>query len=349
MKITLDVDRLFREGLLSEDERRRLIELSGRETGSLALGGLIGFGVIAVSSGLALLFPSAVTVISLGLAMLGVGVGVGVGGAKTRTNKAISSIMLAVGAMTFSGGVLNIYGFDPAVYIGLAILFAIVAICANSGILMAISPLYVFIALGSWFGYGFAVYSLGVSYPLTSIILFSTMAFCAWWFREGLGDEGQRLAVVFARTCLLLVNLAFWMGSLWGGGDDNSISISPMMFGLMWALALISTGLWAAGNNLRWTVNLCITFGAIHFYTQFFTFLVASPLTLVFSGCLALVIAVVIVKVNKSMDENDSVRRNDEAEDLIDDRQSEEGIGNSKPLFTLPIVQRPRRSGRILP
>ena len=338
MKITLDADRLLKEGLLSEEEYRRLNDLSGKETGSLALGALIAFGVIAVASGLVLLFPSSATVIVVGLAMIITGMSQA--GSETKTRRALSSIMLAMGALTFSGGLLSLAGLYPIVFVFLAGLFAVLSFFANSGLLAALSPIYVFFALGSWFGYTFAMYTLSISYPLVSVIMFSSLAFGAWYFREYLPPESRRLAVIFARTCLLLVNLAFWVGSIWGGELSVTSGLTPMAFGALWALALVGTALWAASRNLRWTVNLCITFGAIHFYTQYFTFLVSSPLTLIFAGCLALVIALVVVKVNKGMSPGSPSDFGTDS-DVAPTRVS--------PPFALPVVRLSRRTEGLLP
>lgn len=338
MKITLDADRLLKEGLLSEEEYHRLSSLSGKETGSLALGGLIAFGVIAVASGLVLLFPSSATVVAVGLAMIIAGVSFS--GSETKTKRALSSIMLALGALTFSGGSLSLIGPHPSLFIFLAVLFAVLSFFSNSSLLASLSPIYVFFALGSWFGYGFALYTLSISYPLISVVLFSSLALGSWHFREHLPHESQHLAVVFARTCLLLVNLAFWVGSLWGAEPSVASGLSPITFGALWVLALVGTAIWAASRNLRWTVNLCITFGAVHFYTQYFTFLSSSPLTLIFAGCLALVIAVIIVRVNKGMGPG---RPPDCSTD------SPPSPTNPSPSFTLPVVQLSRRAEGLLP
>ena len=120
-------------------------------------------------------------------------------------------------------------------------------------------------------------------------------------------SDYQRLAIIFARTCLFLVNLGFWVGSLWGDSlwrerdvwDFNSGTVVPSsVFTAGWAAALIVTGVWAVRVNRRWVVNLLAVFGAIHFYTQYFEWLGASPSTILGSGLAALGIAVAIVRYN---------------------------------------------------
>ena len=71
---------------------------------------------------------------------------------------------------------------------------------------------------------------------------------------------------------------------------------------MAWAITLIGTGIWAARQNRRWAVNALSVFGAIHFYTQYFENLGASPSTLLIAGIIALSIAVAIARYNRSID-----------------------------------------------
>jgi iron complex transport system permease protein len=107
-----------------------------------------------------------------------------------------------------------------------------------------------------------------------------------------------------------LVNFGFWVGSLWGDslwyqGNDwsfgNGLVIPCWFFVMGWAVALVSTGLWATGQNRRWVVDTLSVFGAIHFFTQYFERLGASPGTLLVAGIIALGIAVAIAKHNRSL------------------------------------------------
>src|SRR5262249_47485748 len=108
--------------------------------------------------------------------------------------------------------------------------------------------------------------------------------------------------------CLFLVNLGFWIGSLWGdaiwqrreawdlhGGRD----VPDWIFVAAWAIAIIATGVWGLRRNRRWVVNLMAVFGSIHFYTQYFERLGASPGTLFASGIVALVIAMLLARYNR--------------------------------------------------
>ena len=97
----------------------------------------------------------------------------------------------------------------------------------------------------------------------------------------------MRVTIIFSRACIFIVNLAFWIGSLWG--DEKGIfAISDLAFAIGWAVALIAVGGWAASKDKRWVVNTAAVFGSIHFYTQWFERLGATPGSLVTAGIIAL-------------------------------------------------------------
>jgi iron complex transport system permease protein len=96
------------------------------------------------------------------------------------------------------------------------------------------------------------------------------------------------------------------VGSLWGdsfGPKRYSGSYHPDVpagvFAMVWAIALIMTGTWAARENRRWVVNLVAVFGAIHFYTQYFETLGASPGSIIAAGLAAIAIAMALLKYNR--------------------------------------------------
>lgn len=73
---------------------------------------------------------------------------------------------------------------------------------------------------------------------------------------------------------------------------------------MLWALALLATAIWSWKASRRWVLNTVATFGGIHFYTQWFENLGASPGTVLVAGFLALGFAVALRSVNASMKEN---------------------------------------------
>jgi len=53
--------------------------------------------------------------------------------------------------------------------------------------------------------------------------------------------------------------------------------------------------------NRRWLVNIAAAFGAIHFYTQWFERLGATPLSVLLGGVLMLLVAYALWMFNKRM------------------------------------------------
>jgi len=65
VKITLDLSKLVEQGQLSPVEAVRLCGLAAKDTGSLAINLLVGFGVVAVSAGALALVPRPETALIL--------------------------------------------------------------------------------------------------------------------------------------------------------------------------------------------------------------------------------------------------------------------------------------------
>ena len=95
----------------------------------------------------------------------------------------------------------------------------------------------------------------------------------------------------------MLVNLGFWVGSLWG-----DIWLEPAyFFSIIWALAILGTGFWAWKANRVWLINVLGVFGSIHFYTQWFEILGAQPLSLLMGGVIAVGIAILFKRFNNNL------------------------------------------------
>ena len=119
------------------------------------------------------------------------------------------------------------------------------------------------------------------------------------------------------------MNFGFWVGSLWG---DNPLEawiapdvmsyrkeawdalqawkaqaffISRDVFSVVWALALAGVGAWGAMHSRRGAVNMAATFGGIHFYTQWFERLRATPEMVIAAGIIAVAIAFALWRYNQ--------------------------------------------------
>ena len=319
VKITLDLSRLLQEGQITREEHDRLARLGRRDTGSLLVNALIGFGVVAVSAGGIALLPSVLTAIPLGLALMALGAWLVLSGRNRWSVLAtililVAALLLGSSILLLSGGqtILSADGTETAspllgiqtAYLLVAALFTGAAVLAGSGLLIALAVLLLSAALGSGAAYGHAFYALGVEQPLATVLAFSALAIAAHAGARHLRAARERLANVAARTALLLVNLGFWVGSLWG--DDASWirqslgrPVSAEAFSIGWALTLLGATIWAGRTNRRWVLNLASVFGGIHFYTQWFERLGATPVSLLGGGVIMLVFAIGLWRLNE--------------------------------------------------
>jgi hypothetical protein len=73
------------------------------------------------------------------------------------------------------------------------------------------------------------------------------------------------------------------------------------VFNIGWAIGLLAVGYWAAKDGRRFVVNTTTVFGSIHFYTQWFEKLGASPGSLLTAGLIALAILYGLREYNKNV------------------------------------------------
>jgi iron complex transport system permease protein len=306
MKVTLDIDKLLQEGRITSAEYGRLKDFATGDTGSLALNLLLGFGVIATAAGALVLLHSAQASLVLG-ALIGAA-GIMLTAQSPRTWGVLGSTLLLVGALLAGGAILALTDGRSSGFLAVTALFLVTGISARSGLLVALATLALAHTVGAATGYSHAMYMLVIQQPALTVVLFTLLAWAAYRFSLTWKPEFQRLALISARTSLLLVNFGFWIGSLWGDSPGRSRAgwagsnqvIPDWAFGIAWAVALIGAGVWAARENRRWVVNLVAVFGAIHFYTQYFERLGASPGTVLAAGLVAIGIALALVRYNRA-------------------------------------------------
>jgi hypothetical protein len=313
MKITLDISKLVEAGKLTRDEADRLTALAAQDTGSLGVNILIGFGVVAIAAGLMALVPTPLTAMILGLAIL-------LGGCVIALNRVqqwslLGQICSIIGALMFGGGVIAYGTGSLASMLIVTAAFALAAVVVRSSLLMALAVLAASACLGARTGYGHAVYSLAIFEPALTVLLFSALALIAYEVSKRLPTDYERLAITAARTSLLLINFGFWVGSLWGDrlillrsmpANDamaefmtRTAIIPAAAFTIVWAVVLLGAGIWAMQVNRRWLVNLVAVFAGIHFYTQWFEHLGATPLSVLVGGLVMLAVAVALWKVRQ--------------------------------------------------
>ena len=307
MKIVLDIDKLLADGQITAKEYDRLKGFSLKETGSLAFNILIGFGVIATAVGALALLPSSLTAIALGILLAGSGILLSVNLAEEWG--LLGSILLLVGTVTAAGGVIALTEGGVVGFLVVTVLCAVAAVFAKSALLSIMATLALSATVGAMTAYGHGTYMLAIRQPTVTVAFFTILALATYHLSKRLPPDYERIAIAFSRTSLFMVNLGFWVGSLWGDSlwnqRDNwnfrsGAVIPDWIFVVGWAVGLIATGIWAARANRRWVVNLLSVFGAIHFYTQYFERLGASPGSILVAGLTSIVIAFGIVWYNKS-------------------------------------------------
>ena len=317
MKITLDLTDLVATGKLTEAEAERLRGFAARDTGSLGINILVGFGVVAVALGAGALVPSPLTAVALGAVMFAFGFAVMSQAGKTW--ELLAQICIVIGTLGFCGGLVVLENGSLGITMAIAVILAAAAVLARSGLLIAAAVLVVGACLGSSSDYSHAMYSLTVEEPTLTIVTFGLIALAGYIVSLRVAPHYERLALIGARTAILMLNFGFWIGSLWGDhltrlrsaihSDPTLLHnysgpalIPAWLFSLGWALVLAGAGAWAVKVNRRWVVNVVAVFGAIHFYTQWFEKLGANPATVLLAGLLMLAIAFGLWTFNRHAD-----------------------------------------------
>ncbi|AVO45013.1 hypothetical protein [Phreatobacter cathodiphilus] len=307
MKITLDIGKLVEQGRLTPEEAARLQTLAAETTGSLAMNMLIGFGVVAVALGVMGLVPEPMVAVVLGAILGGVGLGFLLKGEQAWS--VLAQIVVLAGALLLAGGVMFLTKGSVPALLAVTAIFAGAGIAARSGLLVALAVLALSATIGARTGYMHATYFLAIRQPAMTVLMFSGLAIAAYQASKVVRADLSRLAIIAARTALLLVNFGFWIGSLWGDRltwfvEPASTSryapvIPAFAFSVAWLVAIVGAGIWAARANRPWVLNLAAVFGAIHFYTQWFEKLGATPFTVLVAGITTLALAVGIWKYNQ--------------------------------------------------
>lgn len=300
MKITLDIDSLLAENQINQTEYDKLKMLAAESTGSLAFNILIGFGVIAVSGAALALVPSFYTAMIIGAIVLCSGL------ALLKFSdvqwKLLSQICILIGALMFGMGIVGADEGKQRSFFLLSMVYAISAVFAQSSLLVVLAVLAIGPVFGASTGYADAMYMIGIYEPFLTVVVFTLLGLVLFYLSTYLKPAFAHLAIIASRTCVFMVNMGFWIGSLWGDSYKNiAVAHSDIAFSIVWAIALIAAGVWAWHINRRWLLNVVAIFAGIHFYTQWFEHLGATPGTVLLAGVLALGFALVLKHVNTKM------------------------------------------------
>lgn len=285
MKVTLDLTDLVSRGEITKDEADRLAKLGARDTGSLGSNILLGFGTVAVALGGGFLFPTAQSVIVIGAILFVIGLGLII---NKQTRWALfAQICVTIGALGIVGGVSFLSDGNIYVNLALAAGLAGAAFAAPSALLGTLAVLQFSIALGAGTAYWHGGYFTWVEQPTLTIAVLAVMAIGLTFVATRLPSVYERVALIMARTGVLVINLAFLVGSIFGDQQfDLGTDTERLIFSASWAVLLIGVGLWGVLSNRRWVVNAAAVFGAIHFYTQWFEYLGPNPFSVLGGGIL---------------------------------------------------------------
>ena len=285
MKVTLDLTDLVSRGEITKDEADRLAKLGARDTGSLGSNILLGFGTVAVALGGGFLFPTAQSVIVIGAILFVIGLGLIIN--KLVRWALFAQICITIGALGIVGGISFLSDGNMYVNLALAAGLAGAAFAAPSALLGSLAVLQFSIALGAGTAYWHGGYFTWVEQPTLTIAVLAVMAIALTYVATRLPTAYERVALIMARTGVLIINLAFLIGSIFGDQKiDWDVDTERLAYSAVWAVLLIGVGLWGVMSNRRWVVNAAAVFGAIHFYTQWFEYLGPNPFSVLGGGIL---------------------------------------------------------------
>ncbi|MGE6698654.1 hypothetical protein ACQKH5_13240 [Hyphomonas sp. NPDC076900] len=301
--IRLDLSALQATAQITPEEAARLTALALPDRrGSLAVNLLLIFGAIAVSVAAIALVPNAATGLLLALGALAGAEGL----RRLMTGESFTLLGTALALM----GTLGLAGWvgwefrethptQPALLI--TFLLTAGAIWYRSAFLAALAVVALGAVFGSGTGYWHASYALFVEEPTLTIAVFGLLTAGLYRLRGHVPESWSNLITVAARTSLILVHFAFWVGSLWGdvlGGarwayEDTAqpvFGLAPWIFAIGWAALSLTLAFMARRGGFL-SVS-AVVFLAIHGYTQYFETFGAEPLSLLIAGLVLVGLAI---------------------------------------------------------
>ncbi|MEL6204687.1 MAG: hypothetical protein AAFR47_05180 [Pseudomonadota bacterium] len=242
------------------------------------------------------------------------------------TLRFLAGWIVVLGAAVHLGGVLYGLGETLPPWLIWHYAFAVVLGCGlalDVRVLTGLSLVPLAGALTSRTFYSHASYSVAIYEVTLTLVQMALVAGVAWWIAARQSERVAGHLRLLALICVIWGNMALWIGSLWGDvvgetlwgpmtsafrADDGvvdyeawraaqdaweagALSISPDVFSALWAVALVGVGLWSALTARRGLFNVAATFGAIHFYTQYFERLGTSPGAFIVAGLVAIAAA----------------------------------------------------------
>ncbi|MDF1715791.1 MAG: hypothetical protein P1U75_03810 [Antarcticimicrobium sp.] len=311
--------------LLRAPETYRLLSNATAVIGAVLLvGGAVGWGVQASgSAGIA--------------AVLGLPIGLGAYAVWRRGPgrlRFLAGWLTCLGVAAHLTGMLSeplgafLAGVPPWIlYHYAAAVLILCGVALDIRLVSALSIPMLAVALSSRSFYQTGTYGLAIYESTLTVLQMALLAGLCLWLIRSQPDRIGRHAVILGRLAFIWMNMAFWIGSLWGDrvgyhlwgprwsdfsadpgwrADDSAVAayeaaraafqadatvISSDAYALVWAVVILGVGLWAAMATRRAVFNTAVTFGAIHLYTQYFERLEAAAGTVVVAGLIAIALA----------------------------------------------------------
>ena len=299
MKVTLDLDALVKSGRITAEEAERLKGFAAADTGALGANILYALGATAVACGIAAFLPTLETLVALGVVLFGAGLFIRMQGMARL--QLFAQIILVIGALSLCTGLGGLYGDNLLVRVGLTLGLAVAAVLARSGLLAALAV----VAFAVTITFDPEMWPPN-HFVAVVIVALSALVLALYLISLRLPGEYERLAIIAMRVAIVMVNVAFFVGSLFG---DDRLGLSGLAFSIAWALALLAFGGWAVFANRRWVVNSVAVFGAIHFFTQWFIVLGAQPLSILGGGVLLIVFGLALARFNNWVGQRPTLAR----------------------------------------
>jgi len=292
MKVMLDLDQLLKDQKITQLEYEKLSALAAKSTNYLAFGILIGFGVIAVGGATLVLLPTT-TAIVIGLLVFISGLGLLRSGFDHW--KLLAHICIMTGVLMAGGGMIEETDGSLISILAVTLLFTLAGIFARSSLLAVLATLMLSISAAT-------AYSRVFEQPVITVILFGLFSIGLYQLSKKLSPEYERIALAASSAGMLVVNIGFWLGSLWGDvSETGEIILSDSAYAVLWAGALIATAIWSWKQNRRWVLNAVAIFGGIHFFTQSFMHLDTSPSSVLIAGLITIGFTLGIKRINNGI------------------------------------------------
>ena len=323
MRISLDIDKLLEQGKIDRIEYKKLKDFALNDALGWPINVTISFGIAAVVLAVFSILPGGTgTVLMMGLLL-------GSGGSYIHykignSMELLATILISMGTLVTSYGILQLTKMSLFGHLFVLLLCGLGGIVSKRKPLLVIATLELSQTVGVCLSYWHASYGLTIRQPFLTVVLFNLVGWHAYFLALRLNWEYQPLALTVARTSFFLVNVGFWVGSLWGD-DLQYLNLAPKrtdqdyselycwevgcgrllprwFFALAWAAALAMIAAWGTINHSAFVLNAACTFASIHFYTQYFERFHADPLSLLGAGVVALGGCITLAHWNSHLD-----------------------------------------------